>query len=153
MSCTPHVGDPASAVDFDESSDGDHLRFDGAHHLVGMAVDHSLQDCLDVCTLADMRALRMPVATASRKGVSKLAAEAEAHRVILTSHGRPVAIVDSAERVDEDLRRIREASRSVVEAAGELTLGRSNRFTLEDVCAKLNIDPQRVRTRAAVKRG
>lgn len=95
----------------------------------------------------------MPVATASRKGVSKLAAEAEEHRVVLTSHGRPVAVVDSAERLDEDLRRVREASRSVVEAAGELVLGRANRFTLEDVCAKLNIDPQRVRSRAAAKRG
>lgn len=106
-----------------------------------------------MCNLADMSALRMPVATASRKGVSKLAAEAEKHRVVLTSHGRPVAVVDSAERLDEDLRRVREASRSVVEAAAELVLGRSNRLTLEDVCAKLNIDPQRVRARAAAKRG
>ncbi len=100
-----------------------------------------------------MRALRMPVAIASRKGVSKLAAEAEAHRVVLTSHGRPIAVVDSAERLDEDLRRVREASRTVVETAGELVLGRSNQFALEDVCAKLHIDPQRVRTRAAAKRG
>ena len=99
-----------------------------------------------------MGALRMPIATASRKGVSKLAAEAEAHRVILTSHGRPVAVVDAAERLDEDIRRVREASRSVVEAAGELALQRSNRLTLEDVCVKLHIDPQRVRSRAAAKR-
>lgn len=95
----------------------------------------------------------MPVAIASRKGVSKLAAEAEEHRVVLTSHGRPVAVVDSAERLDEDLRRVREASRSVVEAAGEIALGRSSLFTLEDVCAKLNLDPERVRSRAAAKRG
>lgn len=95
----------------------------------------------------------MPVTTASRKGVSKLAAEAEKSRVVLTSHGRPIAVVDSAERLDEDLRRVREASRSVVETAGELALGRSNKFTLEDVCAKLNIDPLRVRERATAKRG
>jgi PHD/YefM family antitoxin component YafN of YafNO toxin-antitoxin module len=121
--------------------------------LASKAVEQSLQECLEVCSLAPMSALRMPVTTASRKGVSKLAAEAEAHRVILTSHGRPVAIVDSAERLDEDIRRVREASQSVVEAAGELALQRSNRLSLEDVCAKLNIDPQRVRSRAAVKRG
>jgi len=95
----------------------------------------------------------MPVTTASRKGVSKLAAEAEKSRVVLTSHGRPIAVVDSAERLDEDLRRVREASRYVVETAGELALGRSNKFTLEEVCAKLNIDPLRVRERATAKRG
>jgi PHD/YefM family antitoxin component YafN of YafNO toxin-antitoxin module len=100
-----------------------------------------------------MKSTRMPVTTASRKGVSKLASEAEKWRVVLTSHGRPIAVVDSAERLDEDLRRVREASRSVVETAGELALGRCNKFTLEDVCAKLNIDPSRVRERAAAKRG
>lgn len=95
--------------------------------------------------------LRMPIATASRKGVSRLAAESEKHRVVLTSHGRPVAVVDSASRLDDDLRRIREASRFVIEAAGDLALGRSSGLTLEDVCAKLDIDPQRVRTRSATK--
>jgi prevent-host-death family protein len=95
----------------------------------------------------------MPVTTASRKGISKLAAEAEKGRVVLTSHGRPIAVVDSAERLDEDLRRVREASRSVVETAGELALGRSNKFSLEEVCAKLNVDPSRVREHAAAKRG
>jgi PHD/YefM family antitoxin component YafN of YafNO toxin-antitoxin module len=94
----------------------------------------------------------MPVATASRKGVSKLAAEAEDHRVVLTSHGRPVAIVDSAERLDEDLRRVREAARSVVETAADMALGRTSRFSLEEVCAKLNIDPAKVRERAETKR-
>ena len=111
-----------------------------------------LQDYVEVCSLADMTALRMPVTTASRKGVSKLAAEAEHHRVVLTSHGRPVAVVDSAERLDEDLRRVREATRSVVETAADMALGRTRRFSLEEVCAKLNIDPARVRERAAAKR-
>jgi hypothetical protein len=62
-----------------------------------------------------MTALRMFETTASRKGVSKVAAEARHHRVVLTSHGGPVANVDSAERVDEDLCRVRETIRSVVE--------------------------------------
>lgn len=99
-----------------------------------------------------MATLRMPITTASRKGVSKVTAEAEERRVILTNHGRAIAVVDSADRLDEDLRRIREASRLVVEAAGELALGRSNHFTLDEICAKLNIDPQRVRARVVVER-
>jgi PHD/YefM family antitoxin component YafN of YafNO toxin-antitoxin module len=114
--------------------------------------DPVLHNYLEVCSVADMTALRMPVATASRKGVSKLAAEAEVHRVVLTSHGRPIAVVDSAERLDEDLRRIREATRSVVEAAADMALGRTSQFSLEEVCAKLNIDPAQVRERAAAKR-
>ena len=111
-----------------------------------------MHNYLEVCSIARMTALRMPVATASRKGVSKLAAEAEDHRVVLTSHGRPVAIVDSAERLDEDLRRVREATRSVVEAAADMALDRTSQFSLEEVCAKLNIDPAKVRERAAIKR-
>ena len=93
----------------------------------------------------------MPVAIASRKGVSKVAAEAEEHRVILTSHGRPVAVVDSPTRIDEDLRRVREASRLVVEASMELALGRVSRLALDDVCAKLGVDPDVVRARAAAE--
>jgi prevent-host-death family protein len=99
-----------------------------------------------------MKSTRIPVATASRKGVSNLAAEAEKNRVVLTSHGRPIAVVDSAERLDEDLRRIREASRWIVQAAGDLALGRVKEFTLEDVCAKLDIDPLVVRERAKTRR-
>lgn len=112
-----------------------------------------MQYYIELCSIESMKVLRMPVTTASRNGVSKLAADAEDHRIILTSHGRPVAVVDSAERLDEDMRLVREASWSVVEAAGDLALGRSNRFTLEEVCAKLNIDPGRVRADAAAKRG
>lgn len=81
-----------------------------------------------------------------------LVAEAEEHRVILTSHGRPVAVVDSAARLDEDLRRIREASRAVAEAAGDLALGRSRRINLDELCARLDVDPEQVRQQAASKR-
>ncbi len=38
-------------------------------------------------------ALRMPISTAARKGVSAVAASAAEHRVVLTSLGRPVAVV------------------------------------------------------------
>lgn len=33
-----HVGDPSSAVDFDESPEGHALRFDGAGRLVGVTI-------------------------------------------------------------------------------------------------------------------
>ena len=96
-----------------------------------------------------MTALRMPITTAARKGTSGVAAEAEAHRVVLTSHGRPVAVVDSAERLDEDLRLVREASRSVVEAAADLALARSGKLDLGQLCDKLGVAVERVRARAA----
>lgn len=33
-----HKGDPSDAVDFDESPEGHHLRFDAAGHLVGVTI-------------------------------------------------------------------------------------------------------------------
>lgn len=93
---------------------------------------------------------RMPITVASRKGVSAFAAASADARVLLTSHGRTVAVVDSAERVDEDLRRIREAARLVVESCAGAGLERHPaKLDLTDVCARLGLDPARVRERAA----
>ncbi len=39
-----HVGDPASAVDFDESPEGHHLRFDASGGLVGITIVGARQD-------------------------------------------------------------------------------------------------------------
>jgi len=39
-----------------------------------------------------------------------------------------------------------------VEAAADMALDRTSQFSLEEVCAKLNIDPAKVRERAAIKR-
>lgn len=42
-----HVGDPSSAVDFDESPEGHHLRFDAQGRLVGITmvgVRHELEE-------------------------------------------------------------------------------------------------------------
>jgi uncharacterized protein YuzE len=33
-----HIGDPSTAVDFDESPEGHALRFDGEGHLVGVTI-------------------------------------------------------------------------------------------------------------------
>lgn len=94
--------------------------------------------------------VRMPITVAARKGLSAVTAEAAEHRVLLTSHGRPVAVVDSAGRADDDVRQIREAARAVVECAADSVLQRRPaKLDLNAVCARLGIDPQVVRVRAA----
>ena len=93
----------------------------------------------------------MPMSTASRKGLSSVAAAAHDQRVILTSHGRTVAVVDSPERVDEDSRRIREATLAVLDAAAELVSGRSAKLDLDEVCSRLGLDPDRVRVLAETR--
>ena len=95
-----------------------------------------------------MKTLRMPVSTASRKGVSGVVAAADDQRIILTSHGRPVAVVDSAERLDADVRRIREASLAVLDAAADLVSKRSEKFSLDHACARLGLDADRIRALA-----
>ena len=92
--------------------------------------------------------LRLPVSTAARKGVSAVAAAAGDHRVVLTSLGRPVAVVDSAERIDEDLRRLRDGARTVVEAYATLAADRGAGMTLAAVCAQLGLDETTVREHA-----
>ena len=93
--------------------------------------------------------VRVPMALAARKGVSALPEMAADKRVILTSHGRPVAVVDTAERLDEDTRRLRDAAWAVLDWAGDLVAQRSTMFALDDVCARLGLDPDTVRARAA----
>jgi hypothetical protein len=92
--------------------------------------------------------IRMPVSVAARKGVSAVANEAAEHRVVLTSLGRPVAVVDSAERIDEDLRVMRLAARTVVEMYAERVAKRSPHVTLADACATLGLDIGAVVARA-----
>lgn len=92
---------------------------------------------------------RMPVSVGSRKGLSKVAAAAEEERVLLTSHGRVVAVVDSAERLDEDLRRLRRAADEVIEfAVGSATERAGKRWDLDSVCERLGLDSSLVRERA-----
>jgi hypothetical protein len=93
-------------------------------------------------------AVRMPVSVASRKGVSALTHEVAGYRVVLTSLGRAVAVVDSAERIDDDLRKVREAARLVVESWAETAKGRSTMLDLDEVCARLGVNVADVRARA-----
>ena len=79
-----------------------------------------------------------------------MAAAAEDERVVLTSHGRVVAVVDSAQRLEEHAREVREARLAVLDAAADLVSARGTRMNLAEVCARLGIDPDRVRERIDV---
>lgn len=90
----------------------------------------------------------MPVSVGSRKGLSKVVSTAEEQRVLLTNHGRVVAVVDSAERLDEDLRKLREAADSVIEMAVREAAGNAGRrWDLDAVCDRLGLDSSVVRDR------
>ncbi|MGB5111112.1 MAG: hypothetical protein WBO08_05615 [Mycobacterium sp.] len=96
--------------------------------------------------------VNLPVSLAARKGVSALAEMSEGKRVALTSHGRVVAIVDSPDRVNAEVRDVRAAAWAVVEAAADLVASRDRRYSLDELCAKLGIDAERVRERADLMR-
>jgi len=107
------------------------------------------QRYLSVCSVADMtKSVRMSVSVAARKGVSALTREVVSYRVVLTSLGRAVAVVDTAERIDEDLRKVREAARLVVESMFETAKGRSMALNIEEVCTRLGISVADVHARA-----
>ena len=108
----------------------------------------SLHEWVDVGTFAGM-STRMPVSVGSRKGLSSVVAAAEKGRVVITSHGRPVAVVDSAERLDEDLRKLRVAAGAVMEFAATTAVeAAGKRWDLDAVCTRIGIDSSRVRERA-----
>lgn len=93
------------------------------------------------------KTVRMPVGIAATRGVSRLTSESADQRIVLTNHGKPVAIVDSAERIDEDLRLVREAALTVIDAATHLVWERSEKLDLDQVCERLGIDAHTVRSR------
>jgi PHD/YefM family antitoxin component YafN of YafNO toxin-antitoxin module len=92
--------------------------------------------------------LRMPISVVARKGISALAHSAEDRRILLTSHGWTIAVVDSAERLDEDIRKVREAARLVTDNAASLLASRSTQLSLQEVCDRIGIDIAAVRDRA-----
>lgn len=94
----------------------------------------------------------MPMSVASRKGISAVSALAEDQRVILTSHGRAVAVVDSARRIDADLQQMREAALAVADAAADLVRGRSRMRSLDAVCEHLGVDVDALRQRVEARR-
>lgn len=98
-----------------------------------------------------MATARVPMAAASRMGVSKLASMSAEGTVVLTSHGRPVAVIGDAERLDEDVRAMREAAAAVLDAAADIASGKGRLLSLDETCARLGVDAEKVRARAAEK--
>lgn len=92
--------------------------------------------------------LRVPIQTASKRGVSWLNETASERRVLLTKFGRVDSVVDSAERLDETVEKVEIAAREVVERFADLAADRSSKWSLEEVCAKVGLDAERVRVRA-----
>jgi hypothetical protein len=68
---------------------------------------------------------------------------------VLTSLGRPVAVVDSAARTDETARLLRGMEREVVDGFAAAASRGASTLTLAEVCARLGLDESAVRERAA----
>lgn len=92
---------------------------------------------------------RIPMTTARRLGLAALGDLTTASPILLTRWGQPVAVLSSAEWVDEDVRRMREAVLIMLDAAEDLVAERRPRHTLDEVCERLGIDAGEVRRRAA----
>lgn len=98
---------------------------------------------------ADRTPLRVPITAAAERGVSWLASTASERRVVLTRFGRPTAVVDSAQRLDETARLVRQAHREVIGLVSDTVSQRGGPgISLEQACERLGLDPARVRERA-----
>lgn len=91
----------------------------------------------------------MPITTASRKGISALTHSAEQQRIALTNHGRVVAYVDSPNRAEADMRKIRGAAWEILQKAANLYSDRSEKHDLEEVSARLGFDLDELRAEVA----
>lgn len=96
--------------------------------------------------------LRMPITTASRKGVSALTHVAEQQRVALTNHGRIVAYVNSPARAEADMRKLRGAAWEILHKAANLYSDRSGKHDLAQVSARLGFDLDELRAEVARER-
>ncbi len=92
---------------------------------------------------------RIPTTAARRLGLTRLIDLAGDEPILLTRWGHPAAVLGSAEWADEELRTLREAALTVFDAAAGLVAQRSQRHSLDEVCARLGVDANVVRRRAA----
>lgn len=92
---------------------------------------------------------RIPTTAARRLGLTHLIDLAADEPLILTRWGHPAAVIASAEWVDGELRALREAALTVLDGAADLVAQRSPRHSLDETCARLGVDADVVRRRAA----
>lgn len=132
------------------------------HELVVMIVWFHWDDVRLVATLhrvgivksmdVPTRPLKVPISAAAERGVSWLNEAAQKQRIVLTRFGKPGAVIDSAERLDETARTVSTTRREIVEQLADLARGRAKPHSLDDVCARLGIDIGRVHQRAHARR-
>ena len=84
--------------------------------------------------------LRVPVSQAARRGISWLNDTATDRRVVLTRFGRPAAVVDSAERLDEVAQMIDAARAEVVAFHADVAATRTERLNLAELCERVGVD-------------
>lgn len=70
---------------------------------------------------------------------------------MLFNHGKPLALVDTEERLGADMRLIRQSALSVLDDAADKVADRSISSSLEKVCANLGLDVDKVIARAKAK--
>jgi len=92
--------------------------------------------------------LRVPITVASQRGVSWLSENAATRRILLTRFGKVASVVDSAERLDETAARVDEAAQVIIDAFSGVAAGRTLPNSLDEMCARLRLDPAKVRERA-----
>lgn len=109
---------------------------------------HFCTDLRTITGMTDPRPLRVPISEAAKRGVSWVSETAAERRVVLTRFGRPTAVVDGAERLDDAVAKIDVAARAVTDHFADVAAERTSRHSLADVISKLGLDPEAVRARA-----
>ena len=82
--------------------------------------------------------LRMPATMATKKGAGYLAEKASERTVVLTTHGKPTAVVMSPEHFDELERSLRAAADQLVQGVANLVAERSEFRPVDEVRERLH---------------
>lgn len=84
-----------------------------------------------------MNMLKVPARLATQKGAGYLAEQAADRTLVITSHGKPVAVVQSPEAFDEQARVLRDSAARLTEGLASILAERSTFHTPEEAKAKL----------------
>lgn len=98
--------------------------------------------------MARVQTVRVPIEIADERGVVWLVETARERRVLLIENGRVSAVVDAVDRLNESLEKVEFATQQVVSAFADSAAESSSSWSLDETCARLGIDPARVRERA-----
>ncbi|MFJ2621064.1 type II toxin-antitoxin system prevent-host-death family antitoxin [Glutamicibacter sp. NPDC087344] len=88
-------------------------------------------------SMATTQPLRISSTAAARRGVGFIMTQAQERPVILTSHGKPVAVVMSAAERDEQRQLLRDVELKVLDMAANLVADRSAMLTADQARERL----------------